>query len=306
MYSRNTDNLGTPESAFLMGSNEKSIHIKQEGGKRRNTRRNKIKKNKTQKGGRYLEMVVDDSIPMGPRGGIMSHNIVKTNIQTGGSGVICNDLSKVKTFIQVQQFWQSICPGAVMIYHNYLQKYETLKPVEIKKLVIEYTRAFCHEVSALNSKDVKQVEKYLKKLKNSMKVVKELLGKLDKRSLKSHKMINDRHIETVLLHKKRIIKMKKRTEKVKKIKQSLKNKYNKLMKKTRKMKKHQKGGYNQYLSNVPHSASYESVPSSLNPSLSALANPQYIVGNNPHGLDNYNHFSGSTSETGVFDKAPMN
>lgn len=312
LYTRHDQNLGRPEDAYLMGSNETSA---QKGGKRR-TRKNK----KAMRGGGYLEMTVDDALPVGPRGGIMSHTLhnnhnvtsstnlgasVQHNYQVGGSN-ICHDIKKVHSFYQVQQFWQSICPGAVMIYQNHLQKKEMEEPKLVKKIVIEYTKAFCCEVSALKSNNTKKISELSKKLKERLNNVKSMLNKLDKTALGAHKMVHDRHLNNLKIHKERVINKQKRTLKMKKMRKSLKSKYNKMMKKTRKMMKSrkQKGGYNQFLANTPYSASYSAVAGPLNPSESALANPQYIQTNNVHGVDNYNHYTGKGSETGVFDKAP--
>jgi superoxide dismutase len=260
---------------------------------------------KVKRGGAYLEMVPDNTIPMGPTGGVMSY-VVK---QQGGKyhQPICHDLKKVETFSQVKQFWQNICPGAVMLYQNHIQKHELMKPREVKKIVVGYTRAFCQEVNALNCKKSKDVEKHLKKLKEIMREVKALIIKVEKEALNNHKMIVDRHVDNVLRYKSRVINMEKREKTKKRIAKSLKQKYKKMMKKTRKMmkkNKQQKGGYNQFLSNVPYSASYQSVTGPLEPSMSALANPQYIQGNNVHGIDNYNHYVGKGTETGVFESAP--
>jgi hypothetical protein len=299
LYTRQVQNLGTPEEAYLMGSNEK-------GG--------------VQRGGNYIEMTVDNSIPVGPRGGLMhhtmhqNHNInsstnmgtsIQHNYQTGGMNNVCHDIKKVESFYQVQSFWQSICPGAVMIYQNHLQKLQIENPKLVKKVVVNYTKAFCHEVSGLKCKTTKQVDSYIKKMKNSLNEVKILLNKLDKKALGTHKMIVDRHVENLKLHKKRIVEKNKRTKKMKKVRKSLKNKYNKIIKKTKKAMKSrkQKGGYNQYLANVPYGASYEGVAGPLNANESALAN-FHIKPNNVHGIDNYNHYEGKGSETGVYDKAP--
>lgn len=78
------------------------------------------------------------------------------------------------------------------------------------------------------------------------------------------------------------------------------------MKKTSKrmrIRKHMKGGYHQFMSNTPHSAEY-SVGGELMPNESALANPAPFMKTTHHAVDNYNHYLGKGSETGVFDQAP--
>lgn len=74
-------------------------------------------------------------------------------------------------------------------------------------------------------------------------------------------------------------------------------------KKYMRIRKHMKGGYHQFMSNTPHSAEY-SVGAELMPNESALANPAPFMKTNHHAVDNYNHFLGKGSETGVFDQAP--
>ena len=56
----------------------------------------------------------------------------------------------------------------------------------------------------------------------------------------------------------------------------------------------QKGGYSQYMNNVPSSSSY-STGGHLSSSMSALANPvpYKLLNNNVNCVDNYNHFKGT-------------
>jgi hypothetical protein len=56
----------------------------------------------------------------------------------------------------------------------------------------------------------------------------------------------------------------------------------------------QRGGYSQYMSNVPTNASY-STGGHLSPNLSALANPPIIKTITNNCVDNYNHFTGKGS-----------
>lgn len=56
----------------------------------------------------------------------------------------------------------------------------------------------------------------------------------------------------------------------------------------------QRGGYSQYMSNVPTNASY-STGGNLSPNLSALANPPIIKTITNNCVDNYNHFTGKGS-----------
>jgi hypothetical protein len=73
--------------------------------------------------------------------------------------------------------------------------------------------------------------------------------------------------------------------------------------KQNKQRKHQKGGYHQYMSNIPHSAQY-GASFDVTPSTSMLANPGPIQKLNTC-VDNYNHYTGKGFETGVYDQAPQ-
>jgi hypothetical protein len=86
-----------------------------------------------------------------------------------------------------------------------------------------------------------------------------------------------------------------------------KQKHNAHVKSKRKIKKsrkhrRQKGGYHQYMSNIPHSAQY-GLSDDVTPNTSMLANPIPIQKLDTC-VDNYNHFTGKGFETGVFDQAP--
>jgi hypothetical protein len=285
-----------------MSSNE--VGVPKVGGKRhtrKGVKKHHRKVNKTQKGGSYLEMVVDDSIPMGPKGGVMSY-VMK---QQGGynHNGICNDIKKVKEFSQVKQFWQSICPGAVMLYQNYLQKLEDTQSKKVKEVVVCYTRAFCEEVKALKCKKPADVEKHLQRLKKHMTEVKKMLRSLNKDSLKHHENIVNMHICNIERYKQRTVIQMKREKTRKNIQKKIKKTYKKLRSKM--SRKNMKGGYNQYLSNVPYSAGYE-LSTNLSANESALANPAPINGHHINNVDNYNHFTLLGTETGVFDSAPQN
>ena len=336
MYIR-SNHLGTPEDAFLMSSNEANGNASVlTGGKRKHKKTNKKrtmkkrtmkkkskltrskrsrsrshKRSKVMKGGsNYIEMTASNDIPMGPRGGIMSHNVVTASqplhppmsgglevvpletLQIGGAEKqhrqICHDIKKVNHFHEVQQFWQSLCPGAVMLYQGHLQKLEKTYPKEIKKIVIGYTKAFCHEVAAYNTKDIKTIKTLLKKLKSELKDVRVVLKKINKDVLRYHEAIVNIHVGNIERFEKRIIQIKKNEAKRRKIKMTLKKKIKKMMKRGKKSKT-MKGGYHQYMSNTPYSASYSVASKVLPPKLSALANPAPIEGNNVHGIDNYAH-----------------
>ena len=70
----------------------------------------------------------------------------------------------------------------------------------------------------------------------------------------------------------------------------------------RKSRQSMKGGYHQFHANQPLTNGQQVAGAALAAKDSALANPApYSPYNNT--VDNYNHFKGTGSETGVFDKA---
>jgi hypothetical protein len=220
-----------------------------------------------------------------------------------GGNLICNDLNKIKSFNQVHAFWASICPGAVMIYHNYLEKLEKTQKIKVLSIIKTYTKAFCHEVKALKSTNKKVIYHELNLLKNEMKKVEKMLLLLEPKSRKMHKMVEERHINTVRNHynqvsKRHVIHSKKNLKKQKnkshKKRTTHKNKSHK-----RRKNKTMKGGYYQYGSNIPYTPNHAvSTDGGYK-----LGTPGATLNSNcVNCKDNYNHYDGSSHQTGVFDK----
>jgi hypothetical protein len=222
-----------------------------------------------------------------------------------GGNLICNDLNKVKNFSQVHAFWASICPGAVMIYHNYLEKLEKTQKDKVLSIIKTYTKAFCHEVKALKSTNKKVIKQELQKLKNEMKKVEKMLLELVPQAKKMHKMVEKRHVDTVFSHYEQMSKKNKiHSKKHMKKHKNKTHKAHKSHKKTHKNKSHNKnktmkGGYYQYGSNIPYTPNYAvSTDGGYK-----LGTPGATMNSNcVNCKDNYNHYDGSSHQTGVFDK----
>ena len=69
----------------------------------------------------------------------------------GGALSVSHNIGSIKSFKQVHAFWATICPGAVALYHAHLEKLEAKHPREVLFIIKEYTKAFQHEVNALNN-----------------------------------------------------------------------------------------------------------------------------------------------------------
>lgn len=215
--------------------------------------------------------------------------------QVGGSR-ICHDLRKVKHFRNVQAFWTAICPGAVMIYEKHLNKHEEKHSKKVLDIVKLYTKAFCHEVRALSSRNKRVVKRELSSLKSNLAKAGKLLNKLSPKGQPIHKKVEDLHIGNISKYIEKVIGGMKYTKKHNK-KNSKKHVSKK--NKTNKKRKSMKGGYSQFGANVPNTPSYSV---STNGGWK-LGTPGAALNKNcDNCTDNYNHFSGKGSATGVFDK----
>ena len=222
-----------------------------------------------------------------------------TSCMTGGG--ISNDLRKVKHFKQVEAFWAAICPGAVGLYYSHLEKLEAKHPEKVSAIVKAYTKAFQHEVNALNKKSTNGIKKELKHLKNSMRKVSSMIKKIAPKGMKTHHMIERRHIRIVenhlAKHKSTMKAHKKRHNKTRKS-HSKKSRTRKHKKSTHR-RKTMKGGYSQFGANLPntpaHAVSTDGGYKMSTPGASINKNCDNCV-------DNYNHYEGKGSVTGVFDQ----
>lgn len=229
--------------------------------------------------------------------------------QSGGKKYdVCHDVNKVHSYEQVHAFWSYICPGAVMIYKKYVKKGSK----NAIHFIRNYTRAFCEEVNALQSKTDAKRRKHLANYRRHMKNAEKLLHKMNKSAHGDHMMVYNRHLNRILsTMKSKERKTKKyhkggkkhrtRNGKNKSYKRSTHKRRNKHKshngRKSRKhSRRHMRGGsaYHQFNSNVPSSPGYGLNHGSL-PKGGLLANPMpYKANNSCH--DVYNHYTGVNSE----------
>lgn len=241
-------------------------------------------------------------------------NPIPTCKQMIGGSMLCNDIQKIKHFKQVHAFWASICPGAVMIYDKYLEKLEKSHKQKVLNIVRGYTKAFCHEVCAFKLKKKESIKRELVSLKNEMNKVEKILNSIAPNAKNMHKMVRDRHIHSVEAHyklhsKKSQRHTKKHNKKHGKQHKNTSKKQGKMSKtvkrnknkknKTRKQRKTMKGGYYQYSSNIPYTANYAvSTDGGYKMNTPGATMNENCV----NCKDNYNHYDGSSHQTGVFDK----
>tara|TARA_Y100000780_G_C13678023_1_gene414915 strand:- start:1094 stop:2146 length:1053 start_codon:yes stop_codon:yes gene_type:complete len=232
----------------------------------------------------------------------------------GGSNVrktICREIGKIKEFSDVSHFWHNICPGAVAIYKKYLTKKEKSK--YFLKFLKEYTRAFCQEVYALESKSHKIVKEHLSKFKTHMRRAKQFLYKMTPKALRMHDKVYDMHFARISEHLKYTKPSKSTRKQVKKKVGSRKlsrggskkkssrggntNKNKKSSIGRNKTRKNMGGGsaYHQFNSNVPYTPTYGINNSSFENG-GTLSSPIPVkVSNNC--TDVYNHYTKTNYES---------
>lgn len=222
-------------------------------------------------------------------------------VQVGGKKhILCSKISLIKSFDNVKLFWKDICPGAVVVYNKHLAKKDIKDKLPIIK---EFTKAFCHEVDALNSVIPSEVNKHHKNLLKKLLNVSKMLSKMNLNAKQMMDKITRLHSDRVLKHYHKIVplyanmKKQKNTNKTRKNKNTNKtrknNKSNKTSKNNKsKRRKSMKGGSSTlntvYPTSKPMTLTY-SVEGS--PGLGGqFANPPPInVMNNC--VDNYNHYN---------------
>ena len=218
----------------------------------------------------------------------------------GGAVSVSHNIGSIKSFKQVHAFWATICPGAVALYHAHLEKLEAKHPQQVLFIIKEYTKAFQHEVNALSKKSKKGIKKELKGLKASMRKAGAMIKKIAPKGMKMHHMVEQRHINVVEAHlAKHKGTMKAHTQDKKTRKSGGKRHSTRRHKKRSHRRKTMKGGYTQFGANVP-----------LTPAHAVAVDGGYKMGtpgavlnkNCDNCVDNYNHFTGKGSETGVFDQ----
>ena len=216
--------------------------------------------------------------------------------QAGGKrGDICSDLRRVHHFSQVRGFLSRVCPSAVMIYDSFLKKYESSTnhkvTMRLKKIVVAYTKAFCHEAAARHSKKTKVVRRELREMKAALTRAGVELRKMEPGAENAHHMMVKHRMEMVHSHLKHVSTMKKH------------HAHRGAGWGKGGTMKAMYGGYNQWGSNIPNTPSY-GLEDGLPSTLSALANPMYFTVNpsSANCTDNYNHYTGAGSESPVLDQ----
>jgi hypothetical protein len=274
-------NLANPEDSFLLGSTDISSKVQgctactnpniQRGGRRKNQKsQRKSRKNRKLKGGFHVEFDPTQEFPMGPRGGLKGW-IAGTNAG------INSDLN-MNTHVQYQS-------GG-----NYSSNEHGIARFGFEELPDMHD--FRGSYAPITSNP--QGSCMLGGKKNKSRSTTKSSYKKNKRNSKSRNMKKTRKIQRKYKHS--------GGKKSKSSKNRKSKRHNvKHIKKSRKHRR-QKGGYHQYMSNIPHSAQY-GLSDAVTPNTSMLANPIPIQKLDTC-VDNYNHFTGKGFETGVFDQAP--
>jgi hypothetical protein len=224
----------------------------------------------------------------------------------GGVSFKCPDLRTVKSIKDIEYFWFIVNKPALVFFEKLDGNFKTNKSKKPLEFIKELTRSYCNAVNILSAKEkatvLSQYSKMKSSFKNAYRIVKSVDSKLIDHFLASNFELFNR-IKSVVDEWKsnNVVKITKKRMCCPCPKNGGSRKKSK---KAGCWSKKMKGGYNQYMSNVPLSASYSIASSGLPASESALANPLHIEANNVHGIDNYNHYEGAGSETGVFDQAP--
>lgn len=218
------------------------------------------------------------------------------NSQDGGRrrsrSFTCSDLRRVHHFAQVRRFLSSVCPSVVMIYNSFLKKHEGSHnhkvAARLKKIVVAYTKAFCHEVAARRSKNVRGCRRELRAMKSALAHAGAELRRMEPAAENAHAIMVKHRLAMVHQHLHHISTMKKHRG-------------------SRHRRTHRRrtmrGGYHQFGSNIPNTGSM-SIGGVLSASESAMSNPPPF-GVNPlcdNCVDNYNHFTGKGSESPVLDQ----
>lgn len=224
-------------------------------------------------------------------------------VQSGGKSYkVCNNMTLIKSFENVKLFWKSICPGAITLYNKYLAKRDNK---ELLPIIKELTKAFCHEVKALSSKNLLVIKKQHSKLLDCLKSVNKKLEKMNISSKRLMSKIISLHSSRVMNHYNKMLKTQKNTKKniskksrkqnnSRKMRKNNKSKKHRLTKKNRKTRK-MKGGAS-LLNSV---AQMNNTPLTLGYSLGGSPGKGGIFANPPpknvynNCVDNYNHFTGN-------------
>lgn len=278
-------NLANADDSFLLSSNQipqtgcgacKSV-VSQSGGKKSYSRRQKKQKTdkKVQgkgskrsrghgrgrgvgrtrkiKGGAYVAFDhTQTPLPMGPKGGLMTHT----------SGTNCGMTSDLHMGVSKQ--------------HQYGGNYSTQD----------------YGVARYGFEEVKDMGDFRGSYAPITAIQSSQCGGKKKRGVRGGKSSKSSRSSRSSRNTRSSVK------KTHKVRHNKKNKTKRRKQSLRKMK----GGYHQYMSNIPHSALY-GIDNSITPETSMLATPIPIQKLDTC-VDNYNHYTGKGFETGVYDQAP--
>lgn len=225
--------------------------------------------------------------------------ITSVNPQCGGKKVlICSNIKKITKYSEVSEFWKSMCPGVVMLYNAHLKPISKKHHKEVLEIIKLYTHALCNEVKALNYSKKSEIKQELSSMNKHFHSIAKKLEALVPNALPQHQMIMQRHISIVMKH---LSQHKNHNKSIKKNNKSSKKRSTSYKKHTRK-NKHMKGGYHQYMSNLPNTPGYTLDSSVLLPG-GANATPMPYKTECANCTDNYNHYTGKGAESPILDQA---
>ena len=174
--------------------------------------------------------------------------------------------------------WRRVCPGAVAIYEAELK--DDMKNPKVVSFIKHYSKVFRTEEEALKCKQTSKVKRMLVTMKNARSRARNCLVSLKSKMLGTHKMIAEMHLGRVVKHLASLKQTKKRGGKASSRSKTM------------------RGGYNQYGSNTVQASGYSPVFGSP----SAEASPHHVEPHSGNALDNYNHFTGKSTESPILDQ----
>lgn len=225
-----------------------------------------------------------------------------SSCMSGGGGGIFSDIKRIKNFKQVEPFWHSMSKQSVKLYKTHLKKMEKTHPEKVLEIVKEYTTAFTEALIIALSKTKKHRNEKMKKSYASLRKAKNMLKKMNINALKIHDSI-EKEIEKKInefLEANPVIQKLSKNGGVRKHKKTRKHKKGGSRKNGKRVKRRtMKGGYHQFGSNTPNTPAYAvSTDGGWK-----MGTPGVLMNKNcDNCVDNYNHYSGKGSETGVFDQ----
>jgi len=231
-------------------------------------------------------VLVDQSTIKYPMEGVASENGVLFHGFNGGKELsdFAGSYAPVEVGVHMGggprflSLWRRVCPGAVAIYEAELK--DDMKNPKVVSFIKHYSKVFRTEEEALKCKQASKVKRMLVTMKNALSRARKCLVSLKSKMLGTHKMIVDMHLGRVVKHLASLKQTKKRGGKVSARSKTM------------------RGGYNQYGSNTVQASGYSPVFGSP----SAEASPHHVEPHAGNALDNYNHFTGKSSESPILDQ----